>query len=331
MEVINKNTHGLTAEQLAGGTPNDKILILKSYYKDSKATIAPAKDINGRYKGITENIPEFEKLKMGYVPGIESKVKIYDGIEINLNEDEWGKDWEWMKHCREIAEDFASGQSTPGAYFYIHRAGAESAKKVSAIEKRVKLQNYILSDSNENLYNRASILGLNMDAEVVSEVKEFLLGMVLTEPAKIAKVYESATFSLELLYMHAMKKGSIKNKGGVFMFGEFLLGVDKKAVISYFANPKNAATVRSIEAITYGVAKLSANPLEDEAVGDEVEVPEPKFKNEVKKEIIVNDDLLEDYVPESSPKEKAADVFASAKKEAEEAMIPPSAKGTKKK
>ena len=30
----NKTTHGLSAAQLANGTPTDKILILKSFYKD---------------------------------------------------------------------------------------------------------------------------------------------------------------------------------------------------------------------------------------------------------------------------------------------------------
>jgi hypothetical protein len=46
-----------------------------------------------------------------------------------------GWDWEWMQHCVEIAEDFQSGQGTPGAYFYIFRPGFESAKKVSETEK----------------------------------------------------------------------------------------------------------------------------------------------------------------------------------------------------
>jgi hypothetical protein len=42
-----------------------------------------------------------------------------------------GWDWEWMQHCVEIAEDFQSGQGTPGAYFYIFRPGFESAKKLA--------------------------------------------------------------------------------------------------------------------------------------------------------------------------------------------------------
>lgn len=263
---MNKSTLGLSAAQLANGTPEDKRIILKSFYKGDRATISPAKDMNGRYLGIQENIPESLKLNMGYVPDTSSKVKIYDDIEIDLNSDQWKKDWEWMKHCVEIAEDYATGQGTPGAYFYIFRPGFESAKTVSDIETRVKLQTYILNDSEENLRNRASILGVDMSDSAITDVKEYLLALVLTEPAKITSVYESKTFSLELLFMHALKKNVIVKRGGVYTFGEILLGVEDKAVVAYFANPNNHVTTRAIEAVTYGTKKVEANPLENESV-----------------------------------------------------------------
>jgi hypothetical protein len=128
---------------------------------------------------------------MGYVPSVESRLKLYDGIEIDLNNTTWAKDWEWMQHCVEIAEDFQSGQGTPGAYFYIFRPGFESAKKVET-EQRVELMNYILQDP-ENLYNRVSILGVDMSDYL--GCKRILLLMVNTEPAKVRAVYESKTFS----------------------------------------------------------------------------------------------------------------------------------------
>jgi len=246
MEQILKNTGGMSGAQLANGTPSDKRLILRSFYKGDKCTISPAKDINGRYKGIKENIPDVMRIDMGYVPTIESKVKLYDEMEIDLNDSTWEKDWEWMKHCVEIADDFANGQSTRAAYFYIFRPGLESAKKVNEQAARVKLMNYVLNDSAENLYNRASILGNDMSDMVISDVKEFLLDMVTTEPSKIQQVYESKTFSLELLLMHSIKKNVITKRGGVFTFGEILLGVEESAVIAYFANPKNHITTRAI-------------------------------------------------------------------------------------
>jgi hypothetical protein len=202
---------------------------------------------------------------MGYVPSLESKIKLVDDLEIDLNNETWAKDWEWMKHCQEISDTFEKGQGSPGCYFYIFRPGTESAKKVLEAENRVKLTNYILTDSPENLYNRVSILGMDMTGSVISDVKEYLLGIAETEPEKIKAVYESKTFSLELLFMHAVQKNVIEKRGGVYVFGEILLGVEKKAVIAFFANTNNTGTTRTIEAMTYGNQNKQANPLEHEA------------------------------------------------------------------
>jgi hypothetical protein len=46
---------------------------------------------------------------------------------------------------------------------------------------------------------------------------------------------------------------------------EILLGVEDRAVIAFFANPKNHITTKAIEAVTYGAKKLVQNPLENEA------------------------------------------------------------------
>jgi hypothetical protein len=83
---------------------------------------------------------------MGYVPSVESRLKLYDGIEIDLNNTTWAGTG---SGCSTVlrSEDFQSGQGTPGAYFYIFRPGFESAKKVSETEQRVELMNYILQDT----------------------------------------------------------------------------------------------------------------------------------------------------------------------------------------
>jgi hypothetical protein len=135
--------------------------------------------------------PEIKKLEMGYVPSVESRLKLYDGID--LNNTTWAKDWEWMQHCVEIAEDFQSGQGTPGAYFYIFRPGFESAKKVSETEQSgidelhsSRYPEFIQQSKHFRCgYVRCSYLGC----------KRILLLMVNTEPAKVRAVYESKTFS----------------------------------------------------------------------------------------------------------------------------------------
>ena len=273
-------TVGLSNDQITSGTPSQKRIVLKAFFKDDKCTISPTKDMNGRYAGIRENIPEIKKLEMGYVPSIESRVKIYDGMEIDLNDDSWAKDWEWMKHCAEISSTFEDGQETPGAYFYIFRPGYESAKKVDIERQVIKLKSYVLNDSPENLYNRAKVLGTDMDDATVSDVQEFLLGMVTSSPSMIRNVYESRSFALELLFLDSLSKEVINKKGSSYTFGNIFLGVDKKSVIAFLGNTRNVATVSTIEALTYGKKTAADKPLENEAVSDNDIVDEDADLNE---------------------------------------------------
>jgi len=266
---MNTSTVGLTLEQLENGTPSTKEIVLKALYKDEKMTISPAKDIDGRYHGIIENIPETKRLELGYVPTKESRKKIYDGININLNDVTWSRDWLWMKHCKEIAEDFGMAQSTPGAFFYIERPGAESAKKITRIEALAKLRNYIINDSPEGLYTRVAMLGMDMKDQPITDVKEFLFDAVDQTPEKVKQVYETKTFVLEVLLMKALEKKVIVKGKGIYTFGEIILGVDKKAVIAFLVSPKHAQTVRTIESLTNGTRKEDTSPLADEVMNSE--------------------------------------------------------------
>lgn len=244
-------------------TPSVKKFILKSFFKDDKCVISPAKDGNGRYKGIRENISEVEKLKTGYTPSVESRIKLYDGIEIDLTDDSWSKDWEWMKYCQEIADSFADGQVTPGAYFYIYKPGVESAKKVNSEKLRYKLIGHILGDTPDDLYNRVKVLGNDMSTSTISDVQEFLLGLVDTAPESINRVYENEVYKLEIMFLKAVEEHVIVKRGGSYVFGDIFLGVDRRGVISYLGNPKNSVTVMTIEAATYGKRPAS---LADELV-----------------------------------------------------------------
>jgi hypothetical protein len=85
-----------------------------------------------------------------------------------------------MQHCVEIAEDF--NQARDSGAIYIFRPGFESAKKLAETEQESGIDEFTLQDTSENLYNRVSILGVDMSDAVISDVKEFLLLMVNTEP-----------------------------------------------------------------------------------------------------------------------------------------------------
>jgi hypothetical protein len=63
---------------------------------------------------------------MGYVPSVENRLKLYDGIEIDITT--WAKDWEWM-HV-EIQKIFNQGRDS-GAYFYISDQGLNLLRRLA--------------------------------------------------------------------------------------------------------------------------------------------------------------------------------------------------------
>jgi hypothetical protein len=135
------------------------------------------------------NIPEIKKLEMGYVPSVEKTKAL---IEIEIANTTWAKDWEWMQHCVEIAEDFQSGQGTQELISTFSDQGLNLLRRLA--KQNRDLMNYILQDTPENLYNRVSILGCGYVRCSYLGCKILLL-MVNTEPAKVRAVYESKTFS----------------------------------------------------------------------------------------------------------------------------------------
>jgi predicted nucleotide-binding protein (sugar kinase/HSP70/actin superfamily) len=188
---------------------------LKSFFKDDKCTISPTKDINGRYLGLNMNIPEIKKLEMGYVPSVESRLKLYDG-EIDLNNTTWAGTGSGCSTVLRSQKIFNQGKGLQELISTFSDQGLNLLRRL-AKQNRVELMNYILQDTPEN--NRVSILGVDMSDAVISDVKEFLLLMVNTEPAKVER-YTKVRLSLLSLCLYAMKKNVITNRNGVFTFGD---------------------------------------------------------------------------------------------------------------
>jgi hypothetical protein len=74
--------------------------------------------------------------EMGYVPSVENRLKLYDGIEIDINTT-WAQGLGVM-HV-EILKIFNQGRDS-GAYFYISDQGL-NLLKVNETEQRVELMN----------------------------------------------------------------------------------------------------------------------------------------------------------------------------------------------
>jgi hypothetical protein len=135
---FNKNTNGYSAAQLANGTPSDRVLILKSFFKDDKCTISPTKDIN-KVLGTQYEHPEIKKLEMGYVPSVESRLKLYDGIEIDLNTT-WGWDWGGCSTVLRSQKIFNQGKGLQELISTFSDQGLNLLRRLET-EQRVELMN----------------------------------------------------------------------------------------------------------------------------------------------------------------------------------------------
>ena len=247
----------LTREQVVEGTPKDKIIIIKSIFsKESKLKLQPSKkESTGRYLGIEENVSEMEKLKRGYLPDASSSLTIKDGLVFNLEDPQDAADWEWVRHSKHIADNFDAAQSTglSVAWFYVHRPGAESRKKLEEIQREYDIVTKIMQDTETNLYNRVRLMGMDMSGQPISDVKEYLLSAAKdrNRVAEVINIYENADISLKLMLYHGLDKGVIKFDGFAYKYNRILLGTTETLVMEYLKFHGNISVVKEIEKSIY--------------------------------------------------------------------------------
>jgi len=241
----------LEMEQLENGTPEDKIIIIKSIFsKEAKLKLQPTKnDMNRRYVGIETNLSEMEKLKRGYLPTEDSAVTIKDGLTFDLNNPQDAADWGWIKHSVHIADNFDAAQTDPRAWYYVFRQGEESRKKLNSMEKELEILNLIAKDTPANLYNRVRLLGIDMTGQPISDVKEYLMSAAKDNRRvdEIVDLYKNSNISVKLMLYHGLDNGVIVFDGFAYKYGNILLGTTEALVLEYLTNPMNVAIIKEIE------------------------------------------------------------------------------------
>jgi hypothetical protein len=235
-------------EQLENGTASDKVLEIKSIYKNGKTTVQPVKDpMSGWYKGVPR-LSEDDKRKLKFWAEPDSKFVLKDGVILDLNNEEHRVIWEWLKYQPALAMSYEECQMRPGAEFYIHQRTREASKNVDRKRSKFKAVNYIMQDNPVNYPLRAKLLGVNMDGEDPIVIEEFLLDRAEESSSKIIKIYEDKFVSLRMLLLEALEKRKIIiDPSGAYRYGNIFLGMSEDSVIDWMNNPENRTTVRLIE------------------------------------------------------------------------------------
>ncbi len=234
-------------EQLENGTPTDKIIVLKSVFKQGKTTLNPVQDGNGWYKGVPR-LSARDKEGLTHWAEWNSKCVIKEGTTFNLNDEAQKITWEWVKHAPCICKTKDEVQHTPGAEFYIHLENEEAKNNISRHEMKFLAAKYIVEDNSANYPMRAELLGINMDGESPLVIKEYLLDQAASLPDKVIEIYTSKSISTKLLLLKAMKRNVIRmGDGGLYMYGTNVLGTTETSAINWLSSPENVELVKVLE------------------------------------------------------------------------------------
>jgi len=282
-------------EQLENGTPGDKILEIKSIYKNGKTTVMPVRDpMSGWYKGVPR-LSEDDKRKLKFWAEPDAKFILKEGVTLDLNNEEHKVIWGWLKYQPALAMSYDECQMTPGAEFYIHQRHKEAIKNVDRKRLKFKAIQYVTQDNPVNYPLRAKLFGVNMDGEDPIVIEDFLLDRAESEPARIVKLYEDKFVSLRMLLLEALEKHKIViDPSGAYRYGNIFLGMSEDSAIDWMNSPENRTTVNLIE------GELHPEYLLEEAVPDEID--------------LASESLLKEAAEKAATATKAPTSRATAKK-----------------
>jgi len=230
--------------QLENGTLSDKIIEIKSVFKNGKRTVQPAFDrATGWWAGV-DRLTDEEKKKLKYYVTVgnsgeqarlNTKMVLKDGMILNLSNEVDAINWKWLQHLPCLAKSYEAAQSSK-AEFYIHIEGREATLKNNRTERVFKALEKVMNDPETNYTDRALLLGVDMEGEPLPLIKEFLLDSAQKNPDKVLAIYRDGAMKIHLLYLKAKRKGVItaSPSDGVIKYGNnTILGITDEAAIAY--------------------------------------------------------------------------------------------------
>ena len=269
-------------QQMENGAVTDKIIEIKSIYKNGKTTVQPVRDqLANWYKGV-ERLSDEDKRHLKFWADPDTNFTLKDGVVFDLNREDHKITWDWIKHQPCLAMSYDECQSRPAAEFYVHMRNKEAQKRISIKKLKAKASALVLADPSSNYPLRSKLLGVNMDGErEVDVILDFLLDQAESAPNKIIKIYEDKLISLRMLLIAAVEKNKVFiDPSGAYRYGNLYLGMSEESAIEWMNSSDNRSTVLLLE--------QEVNPeyfiKEKEApVVIEVKAPEEVVKPPVKK------------------------------------------------
>ena len=137
------------------------------------------------------------------------------------------------------------------AELYVDIPGEQSEKSVNKRMLITKAWTYIEGDSVDGRLTKCKLLGKNLKHAPSSDVQDYLYTEAEKNPEKIIDLYTNGDTALKLLCVDAKEKGVVKKVGGLYVYGESVLGATDDAMILFFKTAANKAILDLIKRETY--------------------------------------------------------------------------------
>lgn len=200
--------------------------------------------------------------KVHYVPA-DFVFQIKDGDKFDLSDLVDKANWEAIEHCNWIAKDrnerdeagnlIIDGNSFRygNADLYVERPGKIVEAKVNKRTLVLRASNYVQNESDAERRKKCKVLGRDMKNANPADVLEFLFEKAETKPLEIIKLYEGEEWKMRLFIIDAVERGVITRSGGVYRYGDNIIGADEAGVATTLKDIKFKRIYDAIKQQTY--------------------------------------------------------------------------------
>ena len=162
----------------------------------------------------------------------------------------------------------------PMALFFVERVADEAKKRNNKERLKTKAKNFIYSDTTNGLKTKAMILGCFIKTSTNEEIEEYLVNMANSDPQKVIDLYTGSDTKLYLYFIYGKEYNILQNKGGLYVYGDTIIGRTDSDCVNYFKNPVNKAlTDRIIKEINNAVTESEQNDISKEISNKNTEEP----------------------------------------------------------
>lgn len=204
------------------------ILPSKAKLQDSKVTLQPFKDLDGKpaRRSWYERVSREQEESGKYFPTSTSSITIKNGFTIDLSDEDAQKDFRWAACAPEIVESIKAGKGKKRAQFYVEMPEEEAQEELTIYRQKLKAAGYIEECTASMLKNVAMLLGLNTSVSE-SILRNDLMKLAMNDTynsqgykgyQRIVAAFEDDLQRAKIMVHRGLESGIFKREDGHYWY-----------------------------------------------------------------------------------------------------------------